>query len=241
MKQISLALLLVLLSTASAFAQKNQSDREFQGFRGSVIKVTVERAELKQSGGTAVEARRQRQKMLVFDTEGNLVSDKGYYPPGVEFDVRTYSVIDGERVVKHEVFTKFVPPGIGTPNRQSDKPRDSRYTAKLRYQYDSQGNRTEMAWIATDARLTARYVYKREADRKEVMVYRQDGSLNYGYVNKLDDKGNELETTEVWPGYPPRFKTTYTYLEFDSQGNWIKRKEAHLDSSSIQYRKITYQ
>ncbi len=240
MKQISLALLLVLLSTASAFAQKNQSDRDFQGFRGPVIKVTVERAELKQSGDTVVEAGRLPQKILIFDTEGNLVSDKTYDQQGEEFDLRTYSFIDGERAVKHDVLSKNIPTGIGTPDKPPGKPRDPRYTVKLRYKYDSQGNRTEMAWVA-DGRPTIRYVYKREADRKEVMVYRQSGALSYGYVSKLDDKGNELETTSIVPGDPTSPKTTYTYLEFDSQGNWIKRKEVRGDSSSIQYRTIAYQ
>lgn len=241
MKQTSLALLLVSLITVSAFAQKNQSDREFQGFRGPVIKVTVERAELKQSGDTAVEAGRLPQKMLIFDTEGNLVSDKAYDQRGEEFDVRTYSVIDGERVVKHDVLSKNVLRGSGTSDKQPGKPRDPRYTVKLKYKYDSQGNRTEMAWLDADGRPTLRYVYKREADRKEVMVYRQNGSLSHGYVDKLDDKGNELETTSVSPSDPSSPKTTYTYLEFDSQGNWTKRREARGDSSSIKYRTITYQ
>ena len=105
MKQVFLALLLVSVSTLSAFAQKKQSDREFEGFRGQVKTVTVEEAELKQSESTAVEAARKPRKILTFDTDGNLISDKAYDHLGEEFDVRTYSVVDGERVVKHDVLS----------------------------------------------------------------------------------------------------------------------------------------
>ena len=239
MKHASLALLLLSLSTFSALAQRKQSDREFQGFRGQVKTVTVERTELKQSGGTVVEAALQPQKMLAFDTDGNLLSDKAYNR-GEEFDVRTYSFIDGERVVKHTVLSKNVLSIAPAPGKKPSQPSDPRYSAKIKYKYDSQGNRTEMDWLTADGRPALRYVYKREGNRNEVMVYRPDGSLSHGYVDKLDDKGNELETTSVVPNYPPFPKTTYTYLEFDSQGNWIKRKESRGDSSSISRRTITY-
>jgi len=241
MKQISLALLLVSLSTFSAFAQKKQSDMEFEGFRGQVKTVTVEATELKQSGSVAVEAARQPQKVVTFDSDGNLVSDKAYDYRGEEFDVRTYSFIDGERVVKHDVLSKnFMTVVVPRSSQKPSQPHDPRYSAKIKYKYDSQGNQTETDWLDADGRPALRYVYKREGNRKEVMVYRSDGSLSHGYVDKLDDKGNELETTDVVPNYPPFPKTTYTYLEFDSQGNWIKRKQSRGDSSSIMYRTLTY-
>lgn len=237
MKQISLTLLLVSLATVSAFAQRKQSDMEFEGFRGQVKTVTVERAELKQSGEKAVEAGRKLQKMLTFDTDGNLVSDK-VYVQGEEFDVRTYSFLDGEKVVKHDVLTKNVIVMKPAPGKQ--EPRDPRYSAKIKYKYDSQGNQTERAWVLANGRPYLRYVSKREGNRKEMMVYRDDGSLSHGYVQTLDDKGNELDSTDVRPNYPPHEKTTYTYLEFDSQGNWTKRKQTRGDSSSMIYRTITY-
>ena len=240
MKRATLTLLLISLTTLSAFAQKKQSDREFEGFRGQVKTVTEERAELQQSGDTAVEAARKRNKMITFDTDGNLVTDKAYDQRGEEFDVRTYSFIDGERFVKHDVLSKNVIAVAPAPGKQSKQPRDPRYSARIKYKYDSQGNQIEMAWLHPDGRPNLRYVYKREGNRKEVMVYREDGSLSHGWVEKLDDKGNEVETTDVVPGYPPRAKTTYTYLEFDSQGNWTKRKQSRGDSSSITYRTITY-
>ena len=236
MKQAFLALLLVSLSTFSAFAQKKQSDREFEGFRGQVKSVTEERAELKQS----VEAPRKPHKMFTFDAEGNLVTDKAYDHRGEEFDIRTYSFIDGERVVKHDVLSKSGFRISASPRKQATQPADPRYSAKIRYKYDSQGNQTEKSWLYSDGSPGLRYAYKREGDRSEEMVYRPDGSLSHGTKNKLDDKGNEVETTDVLPGYPPRPKTTYTYLEFDSQGNWTKRKQSYGDSTSITYRTITY-
>lgn len=110
MKNASLALLLISLTALSAFAQKQQSDREFQRFKRSVKAVTVERAKVTKSDGGPVEAARETYKMLTFDTDGKLLMDKAY-SQGEEFDVRTYSVIDGERVVKLDVLTKRVPFG----------------------------------------------------------------------------------------------------------------------------------
>lgn len=240
MKQVFLALLLVSVSTLSVFAQKKQSDREFEGFRGQVKTVTVEEAELKQSESTAVEAARKPRKILTFDTDGNLISDKAYDHLGEEFDVRTYSVVDGERVVKHDVLSKNVLIGAPGPGKQPKQPQDPRYSARIKYKYDREGNRTEMAWLFPNGRPNLRYVYKREGNRNEVMVYRADGSLSHGYTEKLDDKGNEVEVTDVVPNYAPFPKTTYTYLEFDSQGNWIKRKRSRGDSASMVYRTIIY-
>lgn len=113
MKQALLALLLVSLSTYCAIAQKKQSDREFEGFRGQVKTVTVEKSDLKQSDGTAVEGDRKPQKTLTFDVDGNLLTDKAYDHNGQEFDIRTYSFIDGERVVKHDSI-RDIQPGSNT-------------------------------------------------------------------------------------------------------------------------------
>ena len=147
------------------------------------------------------------------------------------------SVVDGERVVKHDVLARS---GIGVGPGPGNQPRDPRYSARIKYKYDGQGNQVEKAWLHADGRPHLRYVYKRESDRKEVKVYRADGSLSHGWTQKLDDKGNEVESTDVVPGYPPFPKTTYTYLEFDSQGNWTRRKQVRGNSTSITYRTITY-
>ena len=235
MKYASLTLLLISLA---AFAQKQQSDRDFQRFKGAVKAVTVERSKLTQSASGPVEAARQTFKMLTFDTDGNVLTDKAY-SQGEEFDMRTYSVIDGERVVKLDVLTKRVLSGIG-PGTPPGKPRDPRYSAKIKYKYDSQGNRTEMAWVDQDGVPSLRYVYKNEGNRKEVAVYRTDGSFSHGYADTLDEKGNEVETTSLTRQPNSGTKTTYTYLEFDSQGNWTKRSEQRGDSLWITYRTITY-
>ena len=240
MKYASLALLLISLTALSAFAQKQQSDREFQRFKGPVKAVTVERAKVTQSASGPVEVARQMYKMLTFDTDGNLLTDKAY-SQGEEFDVRTYFVIDGERVVKHDVLTKRVLSGVG-PGNPSGKPKDPRYSAKIKYKYDNQGNRTEMAWVDPGGVPTLRYVYNLEGNRKEVSVYRADSSFSHGYVDVLDDKGNEVESMSVvrQPNSNPSPTTKYTYLEFDTQGNWTKRSEQRGESSWLTYRTITY-
>lgn len=97
-----------------------------------------------------------------------------------------------------------------------------------------------MAWVDPGDVPTLRYVYKHEGNRKEVAVYRTDGSFSHGYVDILDDKGDEVESMSLNRQPNASTKTKYTYLEFDSQGNWIKRSEQRGDSSWISYRTITY-
>ena len=66
---------------------------------------------------------------------------------------------------------------------------------------------------------------------------------------KLDDKGNEVEMVSYKGNEDSvEYKWNYTYLEFDSQGNWIKRLESFGDKDGnfktkpvkITYRTITY-
>jgi hypothetical protein len=141
-------------------------------------------------------------------------------------------------VVKHDVLSKNVFRGIG-PGRQSTGPRDPRYSAKIKYKYDSKGNRTEMAWVDQDGVPALTYKYKLDGNRKEVSVYRADGSFSHGYRDVLDDNGNEVESMGLRNSNSDQ-KTKYTYLEFDSHGNWIKRTETRGDSSWMTYRTISY-
>ena len=233
-------LLLISLTVFSPFLQEQQTDREFRNFKGRVKTVTVERANVTQADGKPVEAARQMQQVLTFDANGNLLTDK-VYQQGQEFDLRTYSSVDGEWVVKHEVLSKSVVSGVG-PGRTSNEPQDSRYSAKIKYEYDSRGNRTAIAWVRPDGVAYLKYVYKLEGNQHEVSVYRENGSFSHGWIDTLDDKGNPVETTNVLPG-PKRqseTKSKYTYHEFDSQGNWTKRTETRGDTTRISYRTITY-
>jgi hypothetical protein len=101
----------------------------------------------------------------------------------------------------------------------------------------------------SSGKLWLRYVYKYQGNKKEELVYSEDGSLNRKNVSTLDDKGNEVEESfyDVKDGSVSE-RYSYSY-EFDAKGNWIKRtasKWAAKDGKeqfapySITYRTITY-
>lgn len=137
-------LLLTSLTTFPTFAQKPQSDREAEGFKGKVKTVTVEVSLINESTGKP-ESTRQRGSMESFDADGNLTEHKTYDPWGDVLATLTYSFLDGERVVKRDILSKrmmVVRPVA--PGKAPTRPSDPRYTAKIKYKYDSQGIRTEM-------------------------------------------------------------------------------------------------
>ena len=229
MTQLLLVLLLTALITPAAFLQNQQTDREARALKGNVKSVEGAVAQIDNSSGRAASTR-QRTNTEEFDAAGNLTVEKWYDSSGAVTASLKYSYLDGERVVKEE--TKGKRPA-----------RDPRYTAKLKYKYDSNGKRIESAHVFSDGSVPTRQVYTFTANAREELHYSAGGSLAYKYLHKFDDKGNELETVTtryVGARDPLQVTTTYTYLEFDPQGNWIRRKESRDGDSWMIYRTITY-
>jgi hypothetical protein len=102
---------------------------------------------------------------------------------------------------------------------------------------------------------------KGELTRKEIYTYDgtnvielatgKDNKLNFKILRVYDDKFNLINQTyfSTSKEYPDDEKYTYQYLDFDSNGNWIKREErvktvqyggGTKDLHSYQYRTISY-
>lgn len=150
-------------------------------------------------------------------------------------------------MVKHEILAK--PLMVVSDPRSKPRPYDPRYSWKIKYEFDSEGHRTEVAWLYSDGSPYLRYVDTLQENRRERLVYSEDGSVNQKYRSTLDDKGNEVESVSYKVNNDSMdFKWNYTYLIFDSQGNWTKRLESLGDRDSnnktkpvkITYRTITY-
>ena len=224
MRQLFLLLLLTSLITPFAFSQK--LDREVKNLKGNVKSVESASSPVDKSSGRA-EARRVRTGREEFDPSGNLTEETQYDQLGAVVAVVTYSYLDGERVVREELKGQKGP----------------RYTVKLRYKYDSNGNRTESTHVLSDGSTPIRLVYNFSANEREELQYSAGGSLAYKFVHKLDEKGNEVETvTTRYVGVrdPVKVTTTYKYLDFDSLGNWTKRQESRDGDSWMIYRTIKY-
>lgn len=226
MRLLFLVLLLTSLITPSAFSQKQQLDREVRNLKGNVKSVASASAPINKSSGRA-ESRRVRTGREEFDATGNLTVETQYDQAGEVVLVLTYSYLDGERVVKEEMKGR----------------RGPRYTVKLKYKYDDNGNRTESTHVLSDGSTPTRLVYNFNGKEREELQYSAGGSLAYKYVHKLDEKGNEVETVTtryVGTRDPVKVTTAYKYLEFDSQGNWTRREELREGNSWIIYRTIKY-
>lgn len=232
MKQLFLIPLLTALLAPSAFLQKQQTDREIKNLKGNVKSVEAAISPVDKKT-------RQRTSREEFDAAGNLTVETGYDQFGDALAVLTYSYLDGERVVKEE--SKNSRPI--SPRNRPIRPAALRYTAKLKYKYDSDGNRIETTHIFADDSPPTKQVYAFSANERQELIYSATGSLTFKFVHKLDDKGNEVETiTTRYEGVkdPLQATTNYKYLEFDSQGNWTRRMESRGGESWMIYRTITY-
>lgn len=246
--QLSTILLLLLSLSVMASAQKQQSDREFAGLRGSVKTVRTEAAELTTVDGKLLEGKRETRSVANYDEAGNLTKVERY-EDGTPLETDTYFSLDGDRAFKTEVLRRSSSgTGSGTgrginggtaPFKPDAKP-DPRFTLKFKYKFDAQGNRIEETRIDNRGEATIHYVYKYDAQGHRVA----DIGTTYANTYKVDDKGNVTEISRG--GADDKF--FYTYHEFDNKGNWTKRTSKLVSTyngetrefSSVYYRTLTY-
>ena len=245
------AIILTLLISLSALAQKQQSDREADGFKGAVKTVVIEEAKLEDDSGRLVEYDQKLESEVAYDADGNRVSGKAYDYTGALFESVSYRRVNGDKVAIYgDVENQnSIVVEMPVPANQAKRKSDSQYTYKFKYKYDRNGNVSEEAWFQNDGSLWLKYVYKIKGNRKEELVYSADGSLNQKYAYTLNDKGNEVEML-LYDAHKDSVesKETYKYVEFDSKGNWTKRitsegeKESNfsLKPSKVTLRKFSY-
>jgi hypothetical protein len=242
--QLAIILLLLLSLSVVVCAQKQKSDRESDRLRGHVKTVQTETAKLSTVDGKLIEGKRETRSVVNYDEAGNLTKVERY-EDGTPLETDTYFFLDGDRVYKREVLrqsSKSI--NGGTATLKPDAKPDPRFTVKLKYKFDTQGNRIEETIITNRDEATARHVYKYDAQGALVAdtVYLQVG-VNNTSTYKVDDKGNVIEMSRG-----PDIKIFYTYTEFDEKGNWTKRTVKLVstlhgktsESSTAYFRTITY-
>lgn len=236
-----------MLLATGVCAQIKQTDREFEGFKGSVKTVLTETADAKMTSGKLVEKKRRNHKYLAFRKDGNLsVYKLFHWETGELFDTTNYIWVDGGKAsVINLGPAAIVGEAFGD---RTVKPSDPRYDYKYKYKYDEQGRITEEAMWHSEGHLWLRYTYEYLNGERRELVYDKKGDLNQKYTYKLDAKGNVSE----WVVYATdsnkiRGWEMYNYLEFDSNGNWTKRIEYEADNDNprykvreVKYRTLTY-
>lgn len=262
MKQLLTALALSSIIIPTAHAQRHQSDREFHGLKGTVKLLVVETATLRHEGGRDVEGPGVTVWRVTFDATGNMLNSESYDDDGSPMEKASYRYVDGIKVAEGQIVAPTIT--IAAP-LLSSKPGDEQLaklaklpttppnammpmSQKFRYKYDARGNVRERV-IEERGEATQRIVYTLKANRKETRWYDGGGQSIGRQVERLDARGNPVETTEY--GFVDEktegvmLKTSYTAYEFDAQGNWVKRLKTESGSDSpeerrVEHRTITY-
>ena len=194
-----------------------------------------------------------------YNETGNRVTTVDYHE-GYPSAVTVFGYVDGMRVSrsgdiayakgekpapKYMMFTGRVEDNLKNP----DSPKDTRYSIRHAYKYDSRGRLIEEQTFANNSELVSRTTYTFERDdRREERNYGRDGSEWSRTLEILDPSGNVVERRM----YDDKDKVSdievNTY-EFDSQGNWIVQKTVEkrivrgrpvLKPLWTSYRTITY-
>jgi hypothetical protein len=250
--------LLLLFSCLPVFGQKQKSDRQIDGFKGTVKRAITERSDIKLVKGKDVESKRLLEHDLEYNAAGNRSREKAYdYMSGLLREIMVYKLVDGDKAVVYEdgdtpgkiVGDLPVTTIDGSPIKVTEGTFDPRYTYKFKYKFDPDGNVLEEAWWQSEETLWLRYVYTLKGNQKEELVFAADGSMNQKCLHIFDARGNEIEE-HIYDTKNNSLleKLTYEYLAFDSAGNWVKRRTTAGNKQTnfvqkpreVMYRKITY-
>ena len=258
MRKLLIALALGLFCAAAVCAQKKQSDREFEGLKGPVKSVSVERAMLKDEAGRQVEGRRVVENSATYNAEGNRVNDE-WYDDGELFTKNVYSYDEGIKAVEsHVAYPTITLPAIpakdGRPAQPAFTTKGSprpmqRAFEKHKYKYDAGGNIKELS-IETQGRVRRRSVFTLKGRRKEMLSYEGGKDLDFRRVETLDAQGNVVESVEVETKVEDgETKYSFTAYESDARGNWVKRVKSEWTTEGgkpryvpfqVEYRTIVY-
>jgi hypothetical protein len=254
MKQLLTALALSSIIIPTAHAQRHQSDREFYGLKGTVKLLVAETATLRHEGVRDLEGPRVTGWRVTFDATGNMLNSELYDDDGRPVQKAAYRYVGGVKVAEGQVVAPII---TIDPALLPSKPGDAQLaqlpamppntmmpmSQKFRYKYDARGNVRE--WVIEErGEVTQRIVYTLKANRKETRWYDGGGQSIGRQVERLDARGNPVETTEY--GFVDEktegvmLKTSYTAYEFDAQGNWVKRLTTESGSDEPEVRKVEH-
>jgi hypothetical protein len=253
MKRLVSLLMAILLCGLTVHAQKHKSDREDAGLKSKVKSVVVEAEQLPNSTNRQYGGRRQPVYTENYDEQGNLTEQFDFDYQGNLRTKRVYFNLDGEKVSKTESIRQDYdpPPPMLPPSPAAPKTRDPRYSTKYKDTYDTNGNLIERQLLSNDGSKSTRlvYTYDKNDNKTKMEFYFNGEKLEFTTIYTYNSKGIQTGGTSTRADGSLRDKSTYEYLEFDSKGNWTKKKTSRLNDKAgqrqfepyeITYRAITY-
>ena len=232
--RLILAALMLCSINPQAVTTKYASDREHDGFAGPVKSVSVEYSTIYESHPSTPVGSHCREMKNFYDKDGRLMKHS-VYPGSCGSDEilaeYTYAQ-DGSRTARMRSIqgrNSWAPQGIklATSTDESEPRTTFRYdtlgrlieeatvgaTGKIRYKseykYDTKDRMIEMIDSQADLQGSARWAYSYEGDNRVpsgVVYYDRDGKMYH--------------------------QTAYKNYEFNSRGDWVKRKETIEETSN---------
>ena len=253
MRKLVAVILWSSLFTLQVPAQTQKTHREDAGLKGTIETITVEKSSLSNVQGEWAEDKRQTTYIETYDPFGNLSQRRSFDYRGNLRDKTQYTFIDGEKVAKTESFRyDYDPPlQVAPPSQEKNEARDPRFNLKYKYRYDAKGNRVEMTiYYNNGARgTTSISEFDERGNRIKLDIYSSQGIRSYSRSSAYDSQGNETEATHFRSDGTVSSKYSYSDYEFDSEGNWTKRKTSKqvtkegkpfFEPYEMNYRTITY-
>jgi len=243
---LSFLLTLYLILSASVAAQIKKTDREYDGFFGSVRTVIEERATLSGTREKPVESGRQRLESRTYDQEGNLVERIVYGGDGgkgiIARNVFSFDS-EGNRVERSYAGGSSIPAPTDSQPAQANQDRaaDGAYLYKIIYKYDGKGNRLEESAYRGGGAFVYQVLY--EYNENGLVIKREvkqaDGTVDkvsYSYLNAIVTPKAEVRSGGE--------TVKYSY-GLDEQGNWTLRlgypdKKKTGEVGEAHFRTITY-
>lgn len=225
------------------------SDADEEGLRGPVKSVHTR---IEYPVETLLSRTGMQSWFETYNQNRNKLRTESYDSRNNLYLITVYGYLDGSRVSTSKYIDReYGPPvgsGAGLGPGISDRKMDPRYERRFEYKYDEKKRLAEKTEFRSNGDFMWRHVYKYDGNQKEEFVYLENGTLTRRELSILDDKGNEIESTQFDAEGKVVSKTSYTY-EYDANGSWTKRtssrKEAsetlmRLDPGNVQIRTITY-
>lgn len=208
-----------------------ESDRKHEGFVGEVKTATTYLSAISGNWQSTPRGKQCKFRTVMYDSTGRLIQSSLFSEcgRGGEFqDTFTYDK-DGNRYDKYEMIgvrsgiPSGPPPMAGKPIPEGEAMK----TPSATFKYDDQGKRTEQTGLFSDGRIRHKFVYKydgqgrlyellrffpdEKSPDKTVYAYQADQRFPSGWTSYRAD-GSLSE------------KYSFSNYEFNSMGDWIKRK-----------------
>ena len=244
MKRIATILFLVVMSVVAGAQAK--TDREHNGFVGSVQTVKTEVVEVTNTDGKNVEGPRMPVQTIDYDMRGNRLKRVDFNRDGSVAQTIVYTYDAEGRSTGYEDYI----PGLNTPRKhvyvlnQNGNPTEykmlqpsgSAADEKYLYKYDSKGNKiSEELYHKTTLVSRNENVYDEQGRLISQTIYNPDGSIAARIVNEFTLDGKPAERIRHDGGLLT-YRVRYTYddkrrlTELETVGSYVE-----MDSSAEGY------